>query len=61
MTDSKDESLSAREISKICQVTQGTVYHWIKRGRLKCDRRSPFRILKSDFNDFLKTGGIHLS
>jgi excisionase family DNA binding protein len=50
-------ALTTGEIARLLHVNHVTVYRWVKAGKVKSYRVAGgnFRILKSDFDKFLKT------
>ena len=52
--------LTTSDVAEYCRVTRMGVSRWIRDGKLKAYRTPGglFRILKSDFRDFLKSSGL---
>jgi len=53
---SKGDILTVKEVAKILQVHERTVYRWLESGDLKCARlgRKTYRVFESDLRKFIK-------
>ncbi len=53
---SKGDILTVKEVAKILQVHERTVYRWLESGDLKCARlgRKTYRVFESDLRKFIR-------
>lgn len=52
----KGDILTVKEVAKILQVHERTVYRWLEKGDLKCARlgRKTYRVFESDLRKFIR-------